>query len=172
MKLINKLEDKEYKNKGITHTREIARGVIFNDKKEVAILKVFSQDRFGTRDCYELPGGGVEKGETFEQAFVREMLEETGYEVEVISPIATVIDYYNLIGRENHNHYFLCKCKKYVGEEKEEYEKSLIQNCLFVDIDTAIDHFTNDMKGKCGRLVKQRELPILLIAKEMIEKQQ
>ncbi|TDO27671.1 ADP-ribose pyrophosphatase YjhB (NUDIX family) [Kribbella sp. VKM Ac-2527] len=39
--------------------------------------------------CWTMPGGGVEFDESLQQAVVREVLEETGYSVEVGSPIAT-----------------------------------------------------------------------------------
>ena len=40
---------------------------------------------------WSLPGGGVELGETLEQSIVREMLEETGLEIEV-GPVIEVFD--------------------------------------------------------------------------------
>lgn len=169
MKLINRLEDTQFEKKEITHTREISRGVILNEKNEVAILKLYANDKFGLRDCYELPGGGVKEGESFLDAFKREAIEEVGYEVEVISEIGDVIDFYNLINRENHNHYFLGKTTKYLGIQMEEYEKTMIQKIEFVPIDIAIDLFEHRMFGHVGILVQQRELPILKIAKTMIE---
>ena len=38
--------------------------------------------------CWSMPGGGVEFDESLEQAVAREVLEETGYTVEVGRPIA------------------------------------------------------------------------------------
>lgn len=51
--------------------------VIFHDDAVVLVKRRY--DPF--RDCYALPGGGVEIGETVEQACIREMREETGLEI-------------------------------------------------------------------------------------------
>ncbi|MDY7077348.1 MAG: NUDIX domain-containing protein [Chloroflexota bacterium] len=51
--------------------------VVFNDKQE--ILLVLREDA----RVWALPAGGLEPGETFEQAAIREVCEETGYNVEL-----------------------------------------------------------------------------------------
>ena len=45
-------------------------------------------------DGYDLPGGGVEINETIEEAIKREFFEETGLEVEMISPIHCESSFY------------------------------------------------------------------------------
>lgn len=159
-------KDNIYEFTFIDHVRDISRGIVFNDKKEVAILKLKINDDFGLRDCYELPGGGVDSGETFIEAYSREMMEEVGYTVKDVKPLIDVFDFYNLIHRENHNHYFVSKVDTFVGQHLTKYEKDLINNVVWVSLDTAIELFTNNMFGGVGKLVQQRELPVLLELKE------
>ena len=42
---------------------------------------------------WQLPGGEVEKGETTENACIREVMEETGYSVKIISKKSVVIEH-------------------------------------------------------------------------------
>ena len=171
MKIINTLKDNEYNFTKISEIREIARCVLLNDEKEVALLKIDGyDDDFGLRDYYELPGGGVEKGESLKDALKREMIEETGYKIKNIREIGTVIDYYNSIERENHNNYFLAYIDIFQGTKYTKLEQELISKLLFVKLDDAINIFEKMTNGKIASLVKRRELPILKIAKEMIEK--
>ena len=61
--------------------RNCVRGVIFNEKDEIALLYINGTDMFGKRDHFELPGGGIEENESYEEALKREIEEELGYTI-------------------------------------------------------------------------------------------
>ncbi|MEN6356081.1 MAG: NUDIX domain-containing protein [Armatimonadota bacterium] len=60
-----------------------ARAVIIEDSKVLLMHRCKAG-----REYYSFPGGGVEPGETPEQACVREVLEETSLDVEIVSYLA------------------------------------------------------------------------------------
>ena len=72
-------------------------------KKDDKILTVY----FNKTDHYNLPGGGLEKDESLEACCIRETLEETGYQVEIMEPTITIVEYYPDSTWETH--YFRCQ---------------------------------------------------------------
>ena len=67
--------------------RKSARGIILNDRGEMAVQHLRKYD------FYKLPGGGVEKGESIEEALKREILEEVGCAIDIVREIGVVIEY-------------------------------------------------------------------------------
>ena len=171
MKVIARFEDNEYPFTGITHTRQVVRGVIFNDEGKIALIKVKTHDIFGDRDLYETPGGGKDKGETLLNALKREIYEEVGAEIDHIQEIGRVLDYYNFINRRNDNRYYLAHISKLGERHLVDYEKRWEQfDLVYMDIDEAIEAYKNTKNLPVNNLVRQREIPILLKAKRMMKK--
>jgi 8-oxo-dGTP pyrophosphatase MutT (NUDIX family) len=170
MSIVLKFKDDQYMFKGVTHTREIVRAILLDKDNCVCLEKLKDDDGFGPRDYYETPGGGIKTGESHIDAMHREIEEEVGYKCEVIKHIADVHDYYNLIKRKNHNYFYLVRATEKVKQHLEPDEVIRIEKIIWVPIDEAISLYENMQNVLVGRIVKQRELPILKMAKEMIDK--
>ena len=87
MRIIGNYKDDQYEYKGVEKIRKIVRAVVLDEQNRIALTKINNTDKFGIRDYYELPGGGVQKGETLLRALSREMEEEIGCEISVIKEI-------------------------------------------------------------------------------------
>lgn len=163
------LTDNEYPFTGFTQTRLVARAILLNDQNKIALHTLHRDDIFGNQTYLETPGGGVDEGETFEEAVKRECLEETGADIQVLCPLGEVEDAYNLIGRKNINHFYLCR----ILSQKEKHFVSegdgLIQHTDFYSIDEAISAYRKQEDHGVAGLVKQRELPFLLETKNYLE---
>ena len=167
MKTIGHFTDDQYSFTGVTAVRQIVRAVVLDDNNNVALTKINNTDKFGLRDYYELPGGGVQKGESHIEALRREMEEEIGVTIADIQEIGKVVDYYNLIQRENHSCFYLARIKGRVPSRLEPDEVIRIEKIVWVSLDEAIRLYENMQNVLVGKLVKQRELPILKIAMQM-----
>ena len=118
----------------------------------------------------ETSGGGVEEGENLTEALNRELKEELGAQVDIICKIGVVSDYYNLLHRHNISNYYLCKIKSFGDNNLTEEEKNVFHiSTLKLTYKQAIKEYKDCSNTKIGRLVSNRELPILYRAKEIID---
>ncbi len=67
--------------------RKKVRGVIFKNKN---ILVCIEENGYGIKHLLKLPGGSVDKNESNIKAIKREILEETGYEIDNIKCIGFI----------------------------------------------------------------------------------
>lgn len=61
-----------------TASRIAARGILLDESSNVAMMYL------PVSSLYKLPGGGVEANESFDDAFLREVREETGYNAVIV----------------------------------------------------------------------------------------
>lgn len=89
--------------------RPTVKIIIKNEKGEIALI--------GNKmnPILQLPGGGVESGETLLQCARRESIEETGCKIKNAFLFATQVDFRDRDKRETHNYCFRSDVKKNLG---------------------------------------------------------
>ena len=88
----------------------------------------------------------------------------------MLCKLGVVSDYYNLIHRHNVNNLFLCKVCSF-GEKNltEDEIKAFHLSTLKLTYDEAIAEYELRSSTRLGRLIANRELPILRAAKAVID---
>ncbi len=166
-------EDHEWPYEYTDHDREIVRAIVVDDDGAFYFCRADRDDDFGKSHLIETSGGGVEPGEDFETAIRRELHEELGAEVEVIREIALVVDYYNLIHRRNHNHYYLCRVVRFGERNLTPEEVSCYHLAtLRLSYDEALLEYDKCSDSRLGRLIAQRETPVLKEAGRILRNHQ
>lgn len=153
---------------GKTVFREAVRGII---KKGNKLLMVHSSKE----GDYKFPGGGINDGETHEEALVREIREECGARVlDISSDFGKVIEYgkpkekdYDVFKMVSY--YYVCNVDPVLGEKSlDDYEEKLGFEPAWIDIDSAIEANKAIISTKKHNVPKwtQRELFVLELLKE------
>ena len=165
------LQDDQWEFDYIDHDRTVVRAIVFDEEDKFYFVRAVRDDDFGKATLIETSGGGVEENEELLDAIKRELKEELGVEVDVICKIGVVSDYYNLIHRHNINNYFLCKVKSFgdknlTKEEMDDFHLSTLR----LSYEEACKEYEDRANSKLGKLISNRELPILHRAKEILDK--
>lgn len=164
------LQDTQWQFEYVDHDRNIARAIVYDENGQFYFVRAERDDDFGKATLIETAGGGVEDGEDLLTAIQRELKEELGVQVEVVCRIGVVSDYYNLIHRHNINNYFLCKVEFFGEKELTEDERNNFHlSTLKLSYEEAIREYEYRSNTRLGKLIANRELPVLHRAKEIID---
>lgn len=138
--------------------REAVRGIVRDEDNLIATL--YKNDRY-----YALPGGGVDAGEAFTDAFIRECKEEIGGEIDTPIEVGITIEYLPERQVENITHVFittaLSKGEPMIVGDEDESEKACVVK--WVDRDEVINIIEEMLKPTLEekRFRLERDLVIL-----------
>lgn len=149
--------------------REAARAVLLTDSGEVYLMNV------RLHGYHKLPGGGIDEGESKEQALVRELLEEVGCRAEIISELGLVNEYRTTPwrGSERIKQISYCYLAKQIGEQvaSELEEGEIAEQMIEVkakSIQHAIELLSADTPDNIeGEFIRKRDLYFLRAAQQL-----
>lgn len=163
-------EDTEWPFTYTDHDRQVARAIVFDDEGYLYFVHADREDDFGRSVLIETSGGGLEPGETPEEAILRELREELGADTEIVCRLGVISDYYNLVHRHNINHYYLCRVLSFGEKHMTQDEvQSFHLKTLKLTPEEAEKEYRRCTDSGLGRLIARRELPVLKQAMEILK---
>ena len=163
------LRDAEWPPESVSHDRLIVRAIVADAEGMYNFVRVERDDEFGNCTLIETSGGGVEPGEDLLSALKRELWEELGAKAEILCRIGVVSDYYNLIRRHNINHYYLCRAVSFGETHRTEDEIECFHlSRLRQTFEEALEEYERCRCSRLGRLIANREVPVLQRARELL----
>jgi 8-oxo-dGTP diphosphatase len=117
-----------------------SRGVLLNNELNIAMM-FMSQ-----LNLYKLPGGGVEEGENKEEAFLREIREETGCEAEITHELGYIEEHKNRNDYMQYSYCFIASVLKNNDDATlSENEINLGMEVKWMTLDKALELMNNSI---------------------------
>ena len=150
--------DDVFAKSDITHVRETVRMIaVYHDR--YAFLEIKRDDIFGCLRHLETLGGGIEANESHAQAIQRELLEEGGWEGEILRPLCVIEDTYHLIQRRTISHFYAVRLIRQSRPcAYTEEEKQLIHGLVFLSEEEVLKELSAPNKQSIQKLIYQRDL--------------
>jgi len=173
MKLLKTFTEKDLgiSNAGIDKNikyqkRQAARAVVIDNENNTALLFDAKHNH------HKIPGGGVDAGETIEEALHREVKEEAGCEIKIIKEVGQTVEYRNQINLKQTSYCWLAKVKgKKFAPKFEAAELANGFKLEWIKLDKAIKIFKQDKPQKYfGFFMCQRDLLFFLEANKILNK--
>jgi 8-oxo-dGTP diphosphatase len=123
-------------------SRRGSRGVLIDNELNVAMMYM------PQLNLYKLPGGGIEEGEQRNEAFLREIREETGYEAEIIHELGYIEEHKNINNFMQRSYCYVARVLKYKDRDRVMLSESEIQlgmEVKWMPIEKALDFINNSV---------------------------
>ncbi len=156
--ILHEFYDDQYPldDEGFVTIRSTVRAIVLNDEGKLGFLHIQGEDYFGLRNHLETIGGGIEAGEDQTTALQREVLEEIGYQCEILGSLGTIIDRYNRIHRITVSHFYWLRITGFKGVHRTAEEELLVQAVRWLTLEEALAYYEQPV-SKVNQLVQQRD---------------
>jgi len=135
MKLLKIINENSFEPQDYT-IRKVVRSFIL-DETETKVLFLGSM----------IVGGGVEDGETDEQALAREAMEEVGATIDILKPLGEVIAYRDYLKKKYVAHGYLCKIVGTLSKATTLDPLEQKMEISWIEIPKAIEKLENEIKS-------------------------
>jgi 8-oxo-dGTP diphosphatase len=150
-----------------------SRGVLIDNDLNVAMLYM------SQLNLYKLPGGGIEEGEAREEAFLREIREETGFEAEILHELGYIEEHKNKNNFLQYSYCFVAKALKFNDDIMlSESEMKLGMEAKWMTLEKALElmnisvHSCDDYSTKFmifrDKIIHEEAVSILLSLKNRV----